>query len=213
MRRLLPLTMLLACASTVHAQNETFFIPIEEGHPEFIHIGDVPENHTPWDLIVDVSSSDWFATHIEITLDTGSMFQDTLKRPGQPDLTFDIKPDDFSISLQPTLRWDTWVTAPVPPFTLVAPDGVLDTDGALITWFDVAFGQSGIWQIGRFTFSNDANGTITGTTADANNVGGNSIPFEFLVENGQVVVPEPSTLLLAALGLLGLLGFARRRRR
>ena len=211
MRRLLPLTMLLACASTVYAQNETFFIPIEEGHPEFVHIGDVPENHTPWDLIVDVSSSDWLATEIEITLDTGSMFQDTLKRPGQPDLTFDIKPDDFSISLQPTLRWDTWVTAPVRSFTFVTPNGVLDTDGARFTWFDVALGQSGIWQIGRFTFSNDANGTITGSTADTNNAGSEGTSFDFIVENGQVVVPEPSTLLLVALGLLGLLGFGRLR--
>ena len=76
MKLLLSLTtLLLVCASTVQAQNETFFIRIEEGHPEFDFLGDVPANHTPWDLMVDVSESHWIGTEIFIELTSGSMLK------------------------------------------------------------------------------------------------------------------------------------------
>ena len=210
MKLLLSLTtLLLVCASTVQAQNETFFIRIEEGHPEFDFLGDVPDNHTPWDLMVDVSEeSHWLATEIFIELTSGSMLKERVSH---------LKPSSDEITGEPALRWDSWVTAPITENTLFvpAPNNVLNAAGANLVWFEAPpDSEGGIWQIGRFTFSNDATGRIFGSTADQKNVGDETIEFEFslFVENGQLV-PEPSTLLLAALGLLGLLGFSRRRRR
>ena len=209
MKLLLSLTiLLLVCASTVRAQNETFFIQIEEGHPEFDFLGDVPANHTPWDLMVDVSESHWIGTEIFIELTSGSMLKVRSSH---------LKPSQGEIDDQPALRWDSWVTAPITANTgfVPSPNNVLNSEGANLVWFEAPpDSEGGIWQIGRFTFSNDATGRIFGSTADQKNVGNETIEFEFslFVENGQVV-PEPSTLLLAALGLLGLLGFSRRRRR
>ena len=209
MKLLLSLTiLLLVCASTVQAQNETFFIPIEEGHPEFVFLSDVPDNHTPWDMIVDVSESNWLGTEIFIDLTSGSMLK---VRDSH------LKPSQDEIDNQPAPRWDSWVTAPTTANTgfVPSPNDVLNSEGANLVWFEAPPDSgNGIFQIGRFTFSNDATGTISGSTADQDNFGNNSIPFEFFltIENGQVV-PEPSTLLLAALGLLGLLGFSRRRRK
>lgn len=209
MKLLLSLTtLLLVCASTVQAQNETFFIQIEEGHPEFDFLGDVPANHTPWDLMVDVSESHWIGTEIFIELDTGSMLKERVSH---------LKPSSDEIAGEPALRWDSWVTAPITVKTgfVPPPNDVLNAEGANLVWVEAPPDSgSGIYQIGRFTFSNDATGRIFGSTADQKNVGDETIEFEFslFVENGQVV-PEPSTLLLAALGLLGLLGYSRRRRR
>ena len=213
MKLLLSLTtLLLVCASTVQAQNETFFIQIEEGHPEFDFLGDVPANHTPWDLMVDVSESHWIGTEIFIELTSGSMLKERVSH---------LKPSQGEIDDQPALRWDSWVTAPITANTgfVPTPNNVLNSEGANLVWFEAPpDSEGGIWQIGRFTFSNDASGRIFGSTADQIKVANDNetIEFEFefslFVENGQLV-PEPSTLLLAALGLLGLLGFSRRRRR
>ena len=55
-----------------------------------------------------------------------------------------------------------------------------------------------------------AGGTITIEHTASN---GNPISNGVLLTTAEAVIPEPSTLVLAALGLLGLLGFRRRRRR
>jgi len=87
--------------------------------------------------------------------------------------------------------------------------------------------QAGEWQSGAKSFSVDISSTPNLSPGDdvtlrlvfrsGDNVGGGgdgnaAVRFGNVIINGSVV-PEPSTFVLAALGLLGLIGFGRRRRR
>ena len=91
----------------------------------------------------------------------------------------------------------------VPPGTGDAPPNVMVS----IAWGNTREGDDGTFTIGRFTLSNDFNGTFVANTFTTENQGV-PIPFNGTIVNG-VMTPEPTGLGL----LLGASLFALRRRR
>jgi len=84
-----------------------------------------------------------------------------------------------------------------------------------------------VWYADGTLIVEDSGGTVTSSAAYATYAGGGAtivadtgltLDFDTTSQPGKsvitaVVVPEPSTFVLAALGLLGLIGFGRRRKR
>ncbi|MCH2114699.1 MAG: PEP-CTERM sorting domain-containing protein [Pirellulales bacterium] len=80
------------------------------------------------------------------------------------------------------------------------------------SWFTTAGGDIGTFDIGMITLSSDAVGTIAYRTiagSAVENGGWAGSPATFRIEGGAIVVPEPTSLMLASLGLIPM--FLRRR--
>ena len=76
--------------------------------------------------------------------------------------------------------------------------------------FNPAF-MPGDYVIGNLTISSDAQGIVRLALNDAENAGTAPPEFIFEIVDGQVI-PEPSSAVLAVIGLIGLAGVRRRRR-
>jgi hypothetical protein len=175
-----------------------------------------PANTVTNDLLVE-ATTDWMAANLIIELTQGSIHQDALIAGIGP-------PSPALVGAIPALAWDTYVTGPqglaggAPSSAGGAVDlGGTSTgtfDGSLIdvNWFNVADSDTGTFTLGRFTFSNDARGSFT-LRLDAAPL--RSAPFLLsgrLINGTLTLVPEPSSLVLTALGC-GLAAIAMFRRR
>jgi len=92
-------------------------------------------------------------------------------------------------------------------------DGLATNNATLATvsWGNTTGGESGTFSVGRFTLSANATGTFFGQTLDSSS-GGVGTPFNGNIVAGvMTIVPEPSGLALAGVGVAGVLGRRRRR--
>ena len=174
-----------------------------------------PAGFVTQDLKVQ-SNSDWLAANLIVTLTSGSIHQDALVAGIGP-------PSSALIAVLPALRWDTYVTgslglnggAPASAGGAVdlggTPAGAFSDSHIDLNWFTTATNDIGTFSLGRFTFSDTADGTFSLRLDSLNQ----SAPF-FLtgtIENGHfTAVPEVSTLALSGLAL-GAAGLIIRRRK
>jgi hypothetical protein len=90
---------------------------------------------------------------------------------------------------------------------LLNVNGNLDLSGGASVLDVAAVNETGAYTIATYT------GTLTGTFATENLPSGYSVDYGSGSNSQISLVPEPSTLALASFGLLGLIGFGRRRKR
>jgi hypothetical protein len=166
------------------------------------------------------TDSDWTNSTMRIALTTGSFYN----QPG-----FGGSPGGDTVQpgfwgIVPSLEFDTAVAAPPSPSpwtpASLAGRHLIDGPGAPIfsptltsvSWFDTVNLGAGTFKIARVTISNDANGTILLDNFEAANAGIPQPVLGFAVVNG-AIIPEPSTVVLLAMGLVGLAAAGWRRRR
>ena len=164
---------------------------------------------TTWAMRVD-ADTDWTNADMRINLTAGTM--NHIESSG-----FGGGPES-----NPQGLGDTAVFNPSPVGDITGGPGantaVDHTESATefsASWFDTDTDDTGTFDIAMVTISNDTNGTLLFRTISGSDVeeGGftiGSTPI-FRVINGRIDVPEPTTLALAALGMIGLCGAARRR--
>ena len=82
------------------------------------------------------------------------------------------------------------------------------------SWFNTDTNDIGVFDVAMLTISSNANGTvrwrsISGADAEDHGIGAGSVGVPII--NGMVGIPEPTSIALAGLGLVGLWGTRRRR--
>jgi len=155
---------------------------------------------------------------IILQLDSGSIYQDD---NGQPD---GGPPNGGFFSLAPSLRYDTFVSIGglssqdsegvliVGAAVNLEPgvrEGQIDTAGIDLTWAPstgVSVDGGDNYPIARITLSPAAQGTLFYFGATA---GGDTISLQRAVIDG-VIVPEPASMALASLAVLGMVAIRRR---
>jgi hypothetical protein len=227
-----PILMLAFTVNSAMAQHlDTTLRLVEPGGPseESNHMGDIPAGFTSWQIVVDHSSY-WTGGEIQIALTVGEIYYsiDPPPLPGFPETDNNptgLSPVGTDYIGDPPLRFDTHASAPgynaatggLPiafqqralPGTVPASPVVREPQLFEHVWFDTPDRtevETGMHIVGMITLSDDAEGLITGNMASVEFKGLDVVPFEF-----PVPIPEPSTFVLAVLGLMGL-GFTRRRR-
>jgi hypothetical protein len=165
-------------------------VPIPAGTLIYEGGGATLDNFVSQDLFAN-TTADWTAAAIVLELTTGSIYQDTLGRSNGIGTT-----NPTLIGLVPSLGFDSYVTEPSGLTAVPGAAGDLnslvfrpdETTGLSLSWDD--FGASktnfGASNIGRFTLSDDAQGTWSLAVTEAFN------PIaKFLnnpIINGQMVV-------------------------
>lgn len=172
------------------------------------------EGYRTWDLVVDVpEGSDWTNAQIWMELDQGSFYYE----PAYGDLT----PQQGFWGFVPELEYSSFCAVP-PDFSASvsfagahpdhpAPADRIYTDTVLsAAWFDTADTGAGTYTVGRFTWTEDAAGTILELQnyASAEEFEGPMGPDVWI--EGGAVIPEPATMSLLAVG--GVAALIRRKR-
>ena len=203
---LLTLTAALCLPMFAQAGTLTDFVKVETG---IFDDASMAATQSTWAMRV-VADTDWTNSDMVISLSSGSMIH-------IPSTGFGGGPES-----NPQGLGDTAVFNPSPVGDITGGPGantaVDHTESATefsASWFNTDTDDTGTFDIAMVTISNDANGTLLFRTISGSDVeeGGftiGSTPI-FRVINGRIDVPEPTTLALAALGMIGLCGAARRR--
>lgn len=115
-------------------------------------------------------------------------------------------PDPSFIVLRPALGADSWITTPGAT-TLLGGD--LPGDGVNTTFGDTSIdGAQTDFMFARLTVPSGATGTFSGWISI---LGGDGSPYDQQF-SFPIGVPEPATIAMAGMGLIGMIGVARRRK-
>jgi len=128
-----------------------------------------------WDMVF-TTGSDWTNNRLDLALTSGSLYQDPYGG--------DTEPTAVQVGAFPNLEWDTYVTGPtseVSTLTTVMDDNEID-----VAWFDVANVGAGTFVLARLTLSNNANGSFTGKSYNADAVGV-GVAFSGTIVNGEII--------------------------
>lgn len=113
----------------------------------------------------------------------------------------DSAPDPAFIAFNQALRADSWITTPGDTSRLGPDFGGLDGG---TTFGDLSNdGPQNMFQFARFGTPLGVVGTFSGRVTVAGSAGPESFDFSF-------VIPEPATMMLAGLGMIGLVAARRR---
>jgi hypothetical protein len=166
------------------------------------------------DLLVNVATgSDWTNASLKVILSGGSVYNVATGTEGSPNPTL------WSVATLRNTQYDSFVNSknfgPASILGRVADEGPgpargvrFPTDPDIsIAWGDTIAGEDGSFSIGRFTLSNNAQGAWSARVLEA---GGGFQDLSGTVVNGQILVPEPATLSVLALMVLGHMGVRRR---
>lgn len=175
-----------------------------------------PAGYVSQSLDVD-TSMDWLAANLIVNLTQGSFYQDAIISGFGP-------PSSALVSVLPSTRWDTYVTgslgldggAPASAGGAVDlggnPIATFDTNHIDLNWFTTSTTDIGAFSLGRFTLTNDAEGTFIlrldtlGQTAPLLLTG--------IVHDGYLTaVPEVNTIVFTGMAVLALGLVVRARRR
>jgi len=126
------------------------------------------------------TDNDWMGSELHIELSAGSMYQDPFLGGNN------TEPDPTLFPFLPTLEWDTYAAAPgghtnVPSFL---GEVTIDASTFLAFWYDLVDTGPGTFRVAQITFSSDAVGTLTGTSADAGN---NVNEYEYAILAGEIL--------------------------
>ncbi len=173
------------------------------------------DGYQSWDLTLE-TTTDWTAALLQVTLTSGSIFQEGEGIPFASNGVTLGQPNPLGFFTLPSSEFDSYITGgDGTGFTAaiagcagaVFPCGIprqFDSSGVDITWNSLGAetGDIGIFSIARITLSPDAQGTwslLFTTSATTAAIGSDGI-----VVNG-ALVPEPASLALLSLGALGLI--------
>ncbi len=220
MRNLLVLTLVLGVASLANAMSP---ITLSDGGVSVTiqdaggNTANIPAGYNSFDVIVDSpDGTDWTLGEMLSVLSSGSFYQNTSAFSG-----VNVHPNTAFYAYDASVEYDTYVVAtsyPAPgqtkdTVTQVA-GGAADIGGATaatvdtgkldITWFDNESPYPD-GQVARLTVSNDANGSLDlQMYAEPGSLIGNFMG-DVSIANGEVVVPEPVSILMLLLGAVGII--------
>jgi hypothetical protein len=184
--------------------------------------------HTANDLLIDFSGQ-YTGSQMVVTLTSGAIYQNAMGAVGPPNNVL------VDLAGFEALKWDTFVTQGSAITGGAAgetgigggavnlggsPTAQFNTEGINQGWNPAGganvMDQSG-FLVARVTLTNDAMGELRyiGSAAGSISVGGDTNGLTLPIVNGVVggggvVIPEPSTVILLAMGLVGLVALKRR---
>ena len=170
--RFAALTLLLTSSAHATISLPTITpVPIPAGTPIADGGGATLDNFISQDLFAN-TTNDWTTAAIVIELTAGSIYQDAFGNATGP-------ASSTIIDLAPSVGFDTYVTNPLGVSTVQGAAGDLgdfdfksdETTGLSMSWDGGGTDRSnvGATRIGRFTFSNDAQGTWSLAVTEAHN--------------------------------------------
>jgi hypothetical protein len=219
LKKLLAVTLfatIVLVAGTAMAQLSNVSIESRPTEPDLA-------GHTANDILIDFSGQ-YTGSQMLVTLTSGAIYQNAQGAVSAPNSVL------VGLAGFEALKWDTFVTQG--SAVSGGPDGDTGIGGGAVNLGGAAsaqFNTAGINQgwnpaggvnisdrngflVGRVTLTNDANGELRYLASAAGTI---SAPSIFPIVNGVVggggpVIPEPSTIILLAMGLVGLVAMKRR---
>ncbi len=197
---LLAAVAVIGLAARVNAATVSWNVELDEPNAAAVDDG-APAGAQVHKLFLTSDADIISINQVLVTLSDGA----TLFQVGAPYGTDIAPPDPVFISLKPSVAVDTWLTTP--GSTSFLGTG-LPGDGTG-TWGDLTNdGPQTNFQWGQITIPAGATGVFTGRISLAGETGPE--PIAFSIPLG-VVIPEPGSIALAGISLIGLMGAARRR--
>lgn len=226
--KILPWATLATLAVTVGAARADISlqwrrVTADSGTFESQHEAEVPVGFKSWQLLVTTDTK-WIGSEMDLLLDEGMIYYNDLGDDNNP-----TPPDTALFGQLPSTRFGSHFSGTrldaasgQRQTTSFAPDPVRRnknktyTDREITTtWFTAAPDDevAGTFVIMMLTLSDNARGSVRAATSDPESGHCFDCPppippfiLEYPIVDGEIIVPEPSTALLAILGLVGLIG-------
>ena len=179
-------------------------------------------NHTVNDLVIN-TTLDWTSAIVSVNA-PGAIYQDSFEAT-DPITGGPLPPPANFLAMVPSLEWDTYICGgqfsdkdPAPAGTAGAtasytlpPNPICDVNDVLATFFTTTTTDIGIIELTRVTVSSAfTGGSWSIAIYDASSAEAPVLEATGTIVEG-VLVPEPATMLIMAIGGIGVL--ARRRRK